>query len=131
MTRLFIAIIDIRPTINTGKGNCISSNYNNTNRILKNIDNKTIEIHFNTENKNDIEQLREIISVNDELEIYSRRKRELCYSGRSRGCSIMEYVNRVGLSSSFVLNVDMPLGASSEELIETVKEEKGRSIYLV
>ncbi len=74
--------------------------------------------------------------MNDELEIYSRRKRELWYSGRSRGCSIMEYVCSVlsprGLTCSFVLNVESTTqGSGCEELIETIKEEKGRSIYLV
>lgn len=73
--------------------------------------------------------MRDIISVNDELEIYSRRKRSLWYSGRSRGCSIMEYVS-CGDESIFVLNVESE-EESSEELIEAVKEERGRSIYIV
>jgi len=93
------------------------------------MDNDLIEIHFRTENKDDIAYLREIISVNDELEIYSRRKRSLWYSGRSRGCSIMEYVGE-DLSSIFVLNVESDV-ESSEELIEAVKEVPGRSIYIV
>ena len=88
--------------------------------------------------------MREIIGDCDELSIYIRRlpcRSLLWYIGGVVGCSIMEYVcSRVGggvggvgggvSETSFVLNVDKEV-VETEELIATLVEEKGRSIYLV
>lgn len=79
---------------------------------------------------------REISRDCDELWIYIRRlpcRSLLWYRGSVVGCSIMEYVcsGLGGVSeASFVFNVEKEV-VESEELIATVVEEKGRSIYLI
>lgn len=122
--------MDIRPTILTINGVDLSSSYFKGNRILRNVDNECMEVHFTTTNMKDILYMRDIISMSDELEIYIRRKSSIVYLGRGCGCSIMEYVGCDMLcGSSFVLNVEYESEVS--KLIDTVSEEKGCSIYLV
>ena len=139
MTRLFVAIIEVGPTVKTKKGGIVSKDYFKTNRVLKNEDNGYTEIHFTTRNAKDIELMREISRDCDELWIYIRRlpcRSLLWYRGSVVGCSIMEYVcSGVGgvggvSEASFVFNVEKEV-VESEELIATVVEEKGRSIYLI
>lgn len=136
MTRLFVAIIEVGPTVKTKKGGIVSKDYFRTNRVLKNEDNGYTEIHFTTRNAKDIELMREISRDCDELWIYIRRlpcRSLLWYRGSVVGCSIMEYVcsGLGGVSeASFVFNVEKEV-VESEELIATVVEEKGRSIYLI
>ena len=105
---------------------------------MKNRDNECVEIHYHTSNKCDIESMREIINMNDELEIYIRRYpsiSKVCYIGCSRGCSIMEYVCLDSVATecvnmcSFVLNVCNSM--ENEELMSIISPKRGRSIYLV
>ena len=78
----------------------------------------------------DIEMMRVVGGLNDELWIYMRSGSNVSKIGKCSGSSIMEYVGKCGVVS-FVLNVEecVEEGESVEELI--VKEEGGRSIYLV
>ena len=128
MTRLYILILNIRPTILTNKCNQLNTSYFQSNRILRNINNDYLEAHFTPKNKEDIEMMRVVGVLNDELWIYMRVGSNVSKIGKCSGGSIMEYVGKCGVVS-FVLNVEECVEEEGEELI--VKEEEGRSIYLV
>ena len=81
---------------------------------------------FNSVNMCDISLLRCIMCSGDSLEIYIKRKNVVSYIGSA--VSIRE-IKSVGDSKSFILDVEE--GEEYEYILDTIKKEKGRSIYKI
>ena len=124
MTRLHVMILEIRPTIRTSSEPYRSSACNS---VLKDVYCcGGVLVVFNSVNMCDISLLRCIMESGDSLEIYIKRKNVVSYSGSA--VSIRE-IKSVGDSKSFILDVEE--GEEYEYILDTIKKEKGRSIYKI
>ena len=94
--------------------------------VLKDVYLGGLVLVFNSVNMCDISLLRCIMVSGDSLEIYIKRKNVISYSGCA--VSIREILS-VGDSKSFILDVEE--GEEYEYILDTVKKEKGRSIYKI
>lgn len=123
MTRLYVMILEIRPIVRTSSEPYRSSVCNS---VLKDVYGWCggLLVVFNSVNMCDISLLRSIMVSGDSLEIYIKRKNVISYSGSA--VSIRE-IKSVGDSKSFILDVEE--GEEYEYILDTVKKEKGRSIY--
>ena len=116
-------ILEIRPTIRTSCEPYMSSACNS---VLKDVYGCGLLVVFNSVNMCDISLLRCIMSCGDSLEIYIKRKNVISYSGSA--VSIREILS-VDDSKSFILDVEE--GEEYKYILDTIKKEKGRSIYKI
>lgn len=94
--------------------------------VLKDVYGCGLLVVFNSVNMCDISLLRCIMSSGDSLEIYIKRKNVISYSGSA--VSIREILS-VDDSKSFILDVEE--GEEYKYILDTIKKEKGRSIYKI